>query len=70
MFNGQNASGKEFDVIDEDGDILGSFEFHADAVACGRAAPWYAGECNIRRDLSRTPTGPRLPQWWLVEPVI
>ena len=50
MFSGTNPSGLEFEVIDGDGDVLGSFHAHAEALACGRAVPWYAGDCRIRRD--------------------
>ena len=50
MFHGENNSGKEFDVIDEDGELLGSFNHHGDAVKCLRAAPWFAGECRVRVD--------------------
>jgi hypothetical protein len=52
LINGNNASGKLFDVVDEDGDVLGSFDHISDATECGRAAPWHAGNVNIRRDLS------------------
>jgi hypothetical protein len=50
MFNGTNPSGKLFDVVDEDGAVLGSFDEIGDAVTCGRAAPWWHGQVNIRRD--------------------
>lgn len=50
IITGTNPSGKMFDVVDEDGDVLGSFDHIDDAVACGRAAPWWAGLVNIRRD--------------------
>ena len=50
MFHGNNTSGKEFDVIDEDGDVLGSFDLVGDAQACAKSAPWYAGAVRIRRD--------------------
>lgn len=50
LINGTNQSGKLFDVVDEDGVVLGSFDFISEAVECGRAAPWYAGKVNIRRD--------------------
>ena len=54
MINGTNASGKLFDVVDEDGKVLGSFDHISDAVACGQAAPWYAGKVNICRDRTIT----------------
>ncbi len=44
-----NASGKAFDVIDEDHDVLGSFDDIADAAACAKSAPWWSGEVRIRR---------------------
>ena len=50
LITGTNPSGKMFDVVDEDGDVLGSFDEIGDAVSCGRAAPWWAGQVNIRRD--------------------
>lgn len=50
MINGTNTSGKKFDVVDEDGEVLGSFDDMADALACGKAAPWFAGQVTIRRD--------------------
>lgn len=50
MFTGNNTSGKEFDTIDEDGDVLGSFDNIGDALACAKAAPWWAGKAQIRRD--------------------
>ena len=52
LINGHNKSGKMYDVVDEDGDVLGSFDEIVDAVDCGRAAPWWAGCVNIRRDSS------------------
>lgn len=52
MFNGTNNSGKLYDVVNEDGEVLGSFDEIADAVECGRAAPWHAGEVKIRRDVT------------------
>lgn len=51
LISGKNASGKKFDVVDEDGDVFGSFNDMGDAVSCGQAAPWFAGEINIRRDI-------------------
>jgi hypothetical protein len=51
VFNGPNESEKEFEVIDEEGDVLGSFDDRDDALRCGRAAPWFAGNVRIRRDL-------------------
>lgn len=54
MFNGQNNSGKQFDVINEENEVIGSFDDVADAVACGNAAHWSNGKCNIRRDRSIT----------------
>ena len=51
MRNGNNASGMLFDVIDEDGDVIGSFDDINQAVSCGRSAPWYCGVCDIRRDV-------------------
>lgn len=51
LVNGNNASGKKFDVVDEDGEVLGSFDDMGDAFACGKAAPWFAGAVNIRRDV-------------------
>jgi hypothetical protein len=65
MFNGHNESGKEFDVIDEDGDVLGSFLDVDDAVKCARAAPWYAGNIRVRRDHKAVPPVPRPRPWWL-----
>lgn len=50
LINGNNANGKLFDVLDEAGDVLGSFDAIGDAIACGHAAPWWAGSINIRRD--------------------
>lgn len=50
MRNGNNASGMLFDVVDEDGDVIGSFDDIGEAVSCGRSAPWYHGACDIRRD--------------------
>ena len=50
MFNGNNDSGKEFDALDEEGILLGSFEAHGDATACARQAPWYPGKVGSRRD--------------------
>ncbi|CAG9236891.1 hypothetical protein PSP6_700001 [Paraburkholderia tropica] len=50
MFNGHNKSNWEYDVIDEDGDVLGSFDYAQDATRCATSAPWYAGEVRIRRD--------------------
>lgn len=52
LINGNNASGKLFDVVDEDGGVLGSFDHISDAADCGKAAPWYAGKVNIRRDIT------------------
>lgn len=52
LINGDNQSGKMFDVVDEDGDVLGSFDEIGRAIACGRTAPWWAGSVNIRRDHS------------------
>lgn len=51
LINGNNESGKLFDVVDEDGQVLGSFDHIDDAATCGRAAPWYSGRVNIRRDI-------------------
>lgn len=50
MFTGNNPSQKEFDVIDEDGDVLGSFNEVSDALACAKSAPWWHGTIRIRRD--------------------
>jgi hypothetical protein len=50
LINGNNKSGKMFDVVDEDGDVLGSFDEIGDAIECGHAAPWWTGSVNIRRD--------------------
>jgi hypothetical protein len=50
MFTGTNPSGLEFDVIDEDGDVLGSFANFSDACACAKAAPWWHGQTRLRRD--------------------
>lgn len=50
LINGYNASGKLFDVVGEDGDVLGSFDTSSEAIDCARAAPWWAGLVNIRRD--------------------
>lgn len=50
MFNGQNSSGKQFDVINEDNEVIGSFDDVAQAVSCGNYAHWSHGKCNIRRD--------------------
>lgn len=66
MFNGQNVGGKEFEVIDEDGDVLGSFAECWEAVECGKRAPWYVGKVNIRRDSRYAPVVPKLFKWWLV----
>lgn len=52
LINGNNQSGKLFDVVDEDGDVLGSFDEIDCAIDCGRTAPWWAGSVNIRRDRS------------------
>lgn len=52
LINGDNQSGKMFDVVDEDGDVLGSFDEIGCAIACGRTAPWWAGSVSIRRDRS------------------
>ncbi len=52
LINGDNKRGKMFDVVDEDGDVLGSFDEIGDAIDCGKAAPWWAGCVNIRRDRS------------------
>jgi hypothetical protein len=52
LINGDNRSGKMFDVVDEDGDLLGSFDEIGDAIDCGQAAPWWAGCVKIRRDHS------------------
>ena len=66
MFNGHNESNKEFDVIDEEHELLGSFDDRDDALRCGRAAPWFAGNVRIRRDLRirivqvRPPCGSRV----------
>ena len=65
MFNGTNDSGKEFDVLDEEGVLLGSFEAHGDAIACARHAPWYAGKVGIRRDC-RFGLANAKPGWSLV----
>ena len=65
MFNGTNDSGKEFDVLDEEGVLLGTFEAHGDATACARSAPWYAGRVGIRRDCRFGLAGPK-PGWSLV----
>jgi hypothetical protein len=56
LISGINKSGKMFDVVDEDGDVLGSFDEIGDAIDCGRAAPWWAGSVNIRRDRSLNAT--------------
>lgn len=50
LISGINPSGKLFDVVDEDGDVLGSFDTSSEACDCARAAPWWAGQVNIRRD--------------------
>lgn len=52
LINGDNQSGKMFDVVDEDGDVLGSFDDIGCAIDYGRTAPWWAGSVNIRRDRS------------------
>lgn len=52
LINGNNASNKLFDVVDGDGDVLASFDTIREAVECGRAAPWYAGTVDIRRDIT------------------
>ena len=54
MFNGPNNSGKQFDVINEENEVIGSFDDVAEAVACGNAAHWSHGKCNIRRDRTIT----------------
>lgn len=51
LINGNNKSGKLFDVVGDDGDVLGSFDAVSDAIECGHSAPWYMGKVNIRRDV-------------------
>jgi hypothetical protein len=53
MFNGTNASGKEFDVIDEDGAVMSSHDNFSEAADALRlAAGFYLsrGNCRLRRD--------------------
>lgn len=49
MFTGKNESGKMFDVINEEKEVIGSFDEIRDAIACVKSAPWYEGDCDIRR---------------------
>lgn len=60
MFNGTNASGKEFDVIDEDGEVMSSHDEFADAADALRLAAGFflsRGVCRLRRDQSNAPKG-------------
>jgi hypothetical protein len=57
MFAGINDSGKEFDVIDEEREVIGSFDDREEASSFASSAPWYFGACNIRHDKSRRPVG-------------
>ena len=50
MFNGTNPSGKLFDVINEDNEVIGSFDDRSDMIACALSAHWSQGECTVRRD--------------------
>ncbi len=50
MFSGKNESGKMFEVINEEREVLGAFDELSDAVACGKAAHWTDGVIDIRRD--------------------
>lgn len=50
MFNGKNSSGKQFDVVNEENEVIGSFDTVGEAVACAKSAHWLNGVCNIRRD--------------------
>ncbi len=54
MYSGKNDSGKQFDVVNEDHEVIGSFDTVSEAVACGKSAHWSEGQCNIRRDITIT----------------
>ena len=53
MFSGKNESGKMFEVINEEREVIGAFDELAGAVACGKAAHWVEGNIDIRRDAEK-----------------
>lgn len=60
MFNGTNASGKEFDIIDEDGAVMSSHDDYTDAADALRLAAGFflsRGHCRLRRDKANRPAG-------------
>lgn len=80
MFFGDNVSCSEFEVIDEDFDVLGAFTSCEKAIACANSAPWWHGEVRIRRDRGivnarhqRAIANQRerlARAWWLLDPVL